>query len=54
MTAALPGGAWGDTTVTIPAGAWVDVLTGERVAGGSASVQALLRRFPVAVLGREG
>jgi (1->4)-alpha-D-glucan 1-alpha-D-glucosylmutase len=44
---------WGDTTVTLPTGTWVDVLTGDAVEAGEASVAALLRRFPVAVLGRE-
>jgi (1->4)-alpha-D-glucan 1-alpha-D-glucosylmutase len=47
---------WGDTTVTLPTGTWVDVLTGDAVVAGEAgeaSVAALLRRFPVAVLGRE-
>jgi (1->4)-alpha-D-glucan 1-alpha-D-glucosylmutase len=45
--------AWPGTTVDLPADRWVDVLTGEKVDGGSVSVAALLRRFPVAVLGRE-
>jgi (1->4)-alpha-D-glucan 1-alpha-D-glucosylmutase len=48
---------WAGSTVALPGGAWVDVLTGESVEsveGGDASVDALLRRFPVAVLGREG
>jgi (1->4)-alpha-D-glucan 1-alpha-D-glucosylmutase len=45
--------AWPGTTVELPGGGWVDVLTGERVAGGSVSVADLLERFPVAVLGRE-
>ena len=45
---------WADTTVTLPGGGWVNVLTGESVEGGEASVAALLRRFPVAVLGRAG
>jgi (1->4)-alpha-D-glucan 1-alpha-D-glucosylmutase len=44
---------WSGTTVGLPEGSWVDVLTGEKVDGGHASVAALLRRFPVAVLGRE-
>jgi (1->4)-alpha-D-glucan 1-alpha-D-glucosylmutase len=47
-------GDWADTTVTLPGGGWVDVLAGETVDGGNASVAALLRRFPVAVLGRQG
>jgi (1->4)-alpha-D-glucan 1-alpha-D-glucosylmutase len=45
---------WAGTTVTLPGGGWVNVLTGESVDGGEAGVAALLRRFPVAVLGREG
>ncbi|HTV98889.1 MAG TPA: malto-oligosyltrehalose synthase [Streptosporangiaceae bacterium] len=44
---------WAGTEVALPEGAWVDVLTGEKVDGGPAEVAALLRRFPVAVLGRE-
>jgi (1->4)-alpha-D-glucan 1-alpha-D-glucosylmutase len=44
---------WADTTVTLPGGGWVDVLTGESVEGDEASVAALLRQFPVAVLGQE-
>jgi (1->4)-alpha-D-glucan 1-alpha-D-glucosylmutase len=47
------GGGWADTSVLLPGGDWVDVLTGAAVPGGQASVAALLRRFPVAVLGRE-
>ena len=47
------GGDWADTTVLLPGGEWVDVLTGTAVPGGRSSVAALLRRFPVAVLGRE-
>jgi alpha-glucosidase (family GH31 glycosyl hydrolase) len=39
--------------VDLPEGGWADVLTGERVDGGSATMTALLRRFPVAILGRE-
>jgi (1->4)-alpha-D-glucan 1-alpha-D-glucosylmutase len=45
---------WAGSTVALPGGTWVDVLTGESVEGGDASVDALLRRFPVAVLGRAG
>jgi (1->4)-alpha-D-glucan 1-alpha-D-glucosylmutase len=44
---------WAGTTVTLPPGAWTSVLTGEAVSGGTASVAELLRRFPVAVLGRD-
>jgi (1->4)-alpha-D-glucan 1-alpha-D-glucosylmutase len=45
---------WGSTTVALPGGSWTDVLTGEAADGGDVSVESLLRRFPVAVLGREG
>ncbi len=48
------GGAWGDTSVEVPGGDWTDVLTGEPVRGGLVRMDTLLRRFPVAVLGREG
>ncbi len=48
------GDGWEGTTVSIPGGAWVDMLADEKVDGGDASVGALLRRFPVAVLAREG
>ncbi len=50
---ARPDRAWPGTTVELPGGGWADVLTGDRTDGGSVSVAALLRRFPVAVLGRE-
>ncbi len=49
-----PGQGWDGTTVELPAGPWADVLTGDRVDGGQAGLAALLRRFPVAVLGRTG
>jgi (1->4)-alpha-D-glucan 1-alpha-D-glucosylmutase len=45
--------AWTGTTVDLPDGDWVDVLTGEKADGGRVGVAALLRRFPVAVLGRQ-
>jgi (1->4)-alpha-D-glucan 1-alpha-D-glucosylmutase len=44
---------WDDTTVTLPGGDWVSVLDSEPVRGGQVSVDTLLRRFPVAVLGRD-
>jgi (1->4)-alpha-D-glucan 1-alpha-D-glucosylmutase len=44
---------WQGTTVTLPEGEWVDVLTEERISGGQVAVEALFRRFPVAVLGRQ-
>jgi (1->4)-alpha-D-glucan 1-alpha-D-glucosylmutase len=43
---------WAGTTVELPKGPWADVLTGAPVEGGRAEVADLLRRFPVAVLGR--
>ncbi len=43
---------WGDTALQLPDGAWRNVLTAERVRGGSARVGELLRRFPVALLVR--
>jgi (1->4)-alpha-D-glucan 1-alpha-D-glucosylmutase len=45
---------WSGTTVALPGGAWVSVLDGEPVPGGETSLAALLGRFPVAVLGKEG
>ena len=47
------GGKWGDTTLEIPEGAWRDELTGEHIEAGVASVESLLREFPVALLARE-
>jgi len=45
---------WADTTVALPGGAWASVLTGEKVDGGEVSAAALTRRFPAAVLARDG
>jgi (1->4)-alpha-D-glucan 1-alpha-D-glucosylmutase len=50
---AQPGETWEATTVALPAGEWISVLTGDR-AGGEVGVAELLRRFPVAVLARNG
>jgi (1->4)-alpha-D-glucan 1-alpha-D-glucosylmutase len=44
---------WEGTAVRLPSGPWVSVLTGEFMDGGDTKVATLLRRFPVAVLGRE-
>lgn len=45
---------WGDTALPLPPGPWRDVLTGERHEGGGAvRLEALLARFPVALLSRE-
>jgi (1->4)-alpha-D-glucan 1-alpha-D-glucosylmutase len=46
------GQAWDDTEVELPAGRWSDVLTGVSHDGGRRTGTALLRAFPVAVLGR--
>jgi (1->4)-alpha-D-glucan 1-alpha-D-glucosylmutase len=48
------GGNLGPTTVQIPEGAWNHLLTGESFAGGSLRVQSLFKRFPVALLSRNG
>jgi (1->4)-alpha-D-glucan 1-alpha-D-glucosylmutase len=49
----IPGEEWPGTTVELPPGRWASVLTGEQVDGGETAVAGLLRRFPVAVLGRD-
>jgi (1->4)-alpha-D-glucan 1-alpha-D-glucosylmutase len=53
LLARLGGRTWDDTTVTVPAGDWISALDAEPVRGGQVSVATLLRRFPVAVLGRQ-
>jgi (1->4)-alpha-D-glucan 1-alpha-D-glucosylmutase len=45
-------GDWAGTTVELPAGPWTDVLTGQQASGGQTAVAELLRRFPVAILGK--
>jgi (1->4)-alpha-D-glucan 1-alpha-D-glucosylmutase len=47
-------GGFGSTTVQLPLGTWSNILTGEKVKGGSTRVQQLFRRFPVVLLAREG
>jgi (1->4)-alpha-D-glucan 1-alpha-D-glucosylmutase len=47
-----PKDSWDGTTIRLPDGPWVSVLTGEIGAGGDVSAAMLLRRFPIAVLGR--
>jgi len=45
-------GGWGDHTVTLPDGRWRDVLTHVETDGGPASLAALLKALPVALLER--
>jgi maltooligosyltrehalose synthase len=53
LVARLGGRTWDDTTITLPGGDWISALDGEPVRGGQVSAATLLRRFPVAVLGRD-
>jgi (1->4)-alpha-D-glucan 1-alpha-D-glucosylmutase len=48
-------GGWGEHTVSLPEApsGWVDVLTGRRVAGGTATLADLLVDLPVTLLVRE-
>jgi (1->4)-alpha-D-glucan 1-alpha-D-glucosylmutase len=48
------GDDWGDTSLDLPAGRWRDALSGEPHAGGALALGEALRRFPVALLVREG
>jgi (1->4)-alpha-D-glucan 1-alpha-D-glucosylmutase len=41
---------WGDTSLSLPAGQWRDAFTGAEHAGGATPLDALLGRFPVALL----
>jgi (1->4)-alpha-D-glucan 1-alpha-D-glucosylmutase len=47
-------GNFGSTTVSLPEGSWHHLLTGETFEGGSLRAQNLMRRFPVALLTRNG
>ena len=47
-------GDWAGAEVELPGGRWTNVLTGEEAGGGPTGLDRLLRRFPVAVLGRNG
>jgi (1->4)-alpha-D-glucan 1-alpha-D-glucosylmutase len=47
-------GNFGATTVALPEGSWNDVLTDESFEGGALRAQNLLKRFPVALLTRNG
>ena len=48
------GGNFGSTTVEIPEGNWNQLLTGESFEGSSLRAQNILKRFPVALLVRNG
>jgi (1->4)-alpha-D-glucan 1-alpha-D-glucosylmutase len=52
--AAKLGGDWRDTEVELPSGEWINHLTGERVRNSRGRLADLMRRFPVALLSREG
>jgi (1->4)-alpha-D-glucan 1-alpha-D-glucosylmutase len=47
-------GGWADTVLPLPRGHWRDVLTGISHAGGRPSLAELTKRYPVALLVREG
>ncbi len=44
---------WDDTTVILPESSWYNILTGEKLAGGTVAIEELLSRFPVGMLIRE-
>jgi (1->4)-alpha-D-glucan 1-alpha-D-glucosylmutase len=46
------GESWAGTTIDIPRGEWRSLLTEEPIEGGRLRLQALLARFPVALLER--
>jgi (1->4)-alpha-D-glucan 1-alpha-D-glucosylmutase len=50
----LLGGSWADTSLALPEGAWINRLSGEGHIGGTVRLDALLARFPVALLVKEG
>lgn len=47
------GDSWGSTSIELPAGKWRNTLTGDGLDGGRLRMQAVLRRFPVALLIKE-
>ena len=47
------GDNWSSTSIELPPGRWRNLLTGDIVAGGHVRAQALLQRFPVALLTKE-
>jgi len=48
------GGNFASTSIELPDGIWNNILTGETIEGGSLRAQNLLKRFPVALLTRDG
>jgi (1->4)-alpha-D-glucan 1-alpha-D-glucosylmutase len=46
-------GVWAGTTLTLPPAPWRNILTGEKISGGSVPMEVLLERFPVALLVKE-
>ena len=48
------GGDWRHTEVELPRGDWINHMTGERSRVGRMKLAELMRRFPVALLAREG
>lgn len=49
----LLNGNWMDTAIEIPGETWRNILTGDVVQAGCASISLLLKRFPVALLVRD-
>lgn len=47
------GDSWAGTTVELPRGPWRNLLTGDAHSGGRMRIQAILHRFPVALLIKE-
>jgi (1->4)-alpha-D-glucan 1-alpha-D-glucosylmutase len=47
-------GGWRETEVALPEGDWTNELTGEKASGGWVAMDAVLGRFPVALLTRGG
>jgi len=48
------GANWIDTSIEIPPGRWSNELTGETVDGGEVRSDVLFKRFPVALVTRNG
>jgi (1->4)-alpha-D-glucan 1-alpha-D-glucosylmutase len=48
------GSGFGSTTAELPPGSWSNIFTGERTNGGSTRAPQLFRKFPVALLVKDG